>query len=595
MVGKWNFKRKNKEYGGNTTMIQLGKRISWKAFLGSVFFIIIQVFAELNLPNMTSNIINEGIAKGNIGYIWRTGFIMLLLTLVTITAAIISVYISAKEAQRIGREVRGDIYQKVINLSRDKIDTVGTASLITRTTNDVEQIQMVVMMFLRLMMFAPIMGIGAAVLSYSKSPSLSRVFFISIPVLITLLSIVMLSAIPLFKKIQKKTDRLNLIFREGLTGVRVIRAFNKSTYEEERFSEANESFKKNNIKAFSIVTLLNPLMTLVLSGTNIAIIWMGGQFISVGNLSVGDLVAFINYSFLLLFSFLMTTMVLTMIPRAQVSANRINDVLAMESTIQDGKTSFSEVRSQKLRSKLEFKQVSYRFLGAELDTVKDVNFEVKAGQTLAIIGGTGSGKTTIGNLIMRFYDPTKGSVMLNDVNLTDLKQHTIRESVGYVPQKANLFSGTIRENIQFGKKNATDEEIWKALDTAQAKDFVSKMEEGLDSRVEQGGSNFSGGQKQRLCIARAIIKNPEVYLFDDSFSALDFKTDAALRKQLKSETGDAIVVIIAQRISTIMDADVIVVLDSGNVVGRGTHEELKASNVTYQEILESQFKEGEGE
>lgn len=576
-------------------MIQLGKRISWKAFLGSVFFIIIQVFAELNLPNMTSNIINEGIAKGNIEYIWRTGFIMLLLTLVTITAAIISVFISAREAQRIGREVRGDVYRKVINLSRDRIDTVGTASLITRTTNDVEQIQMVVMMFLRLMMFAPIMGIGAAVLSYSKSPSLSRVFLISIPVLITLLSVVMFSAIPLFKKIQKKTDKLNLIFREGLTGVRVIRAFNKSTYEEERFSDANESFKKNNVKAYSIVSLLSPLMTLVLSGTNIAIIWMGGQFISVGNLSVGDLVAFINYSFMLLFSFLMTTMILTMIPRAQVSANRINDVLAMESTIQDGEISFSDVQSKKLRSELEFKQVSYRFLGAELDTVKDINFDVKAGQTLAIIGGTGSGKTTIANLIMRFYDPTEGSVLLNDVNLTDLEQYTIRESVGYVPQKANLFSGTIRENIQFGKKNATDEEIWKALDTAQAKDFVSKMEDGLDSRVEQGGSNFSGGQKQRLCIARAIIKNPEIYLFDDSFSALDFKTDAALRKQLKSETDDAIVVIIAQRISTIMDADVIVVLDNGNVVGKGTHEELKNSNVTYQEILESQFKEGEGE
>ena len=576
-------------------MMKLAKRISWKAFVGSMIFILIQVFAELNLPNMTSNIINEGIAKGNIDYIWRTGFIMLGLTLVTIIAAIASVYISAKEAQRIGREVRGDIYRKVINLSRDKIDSVGTASLITRTTNDVEQIQMVVMMGLRLMMFAPIQGIGAAVLSYSKSPSLSRVFLVSIPVLIALLSLVMFSAIPLFKKIQKKTDKLNLIFREGLTGVRVIRAFNKSTYEEERFSGANENFMKNNITAFSIVSLLNPLMTLVLSGTNIAIIWMGGQFISVGSMSIGDLVAFINYSFMLLFSFLMTTMILTMIPRAQVSANRINDVLSMESSIQDGNISFSDASSKKLKSELAFKNVSYRFPGAELDTVKDVNFDVTAGQTLAIIGGTGSGKTTIANLMMRFYDPTEGSVLLNDVNLTDLEQYSIRESIGYVPQKANLFSGTIRENIQFGKKNATDEEIWKALDTAQSKDFVSKMSDGLDSYVEQGGGNFSGGQKQRLCIARAIVKHPEVYLFDDSFSALDFKTDSALRKQLKTETGDAIVVIIAQRISTIMDADMILVLDNGNVVGKGTHEELKNSNETYQEILESQFKEGEGE
>lgn len=576
-------------------MFQLGKRISWKAFVGSVLFILIQVFAELNLPNMTSNIINEGVAKGDIPYIWRVGFVMLLLTVVTVLAAIAGVFISAREAQRFGREVRADIYEKVINLSKDKIDSVGTASLITRTTNDVEQMQMVVMMFLRLMMFAPIMGIGAATLSFTKSRELSRVFLVSIPVLLVIIGLIMGSAIPLFRKIQKKTDRLNLIFREGLTGVRVIRAFNKSEYEEKRFAGANEDFMNNNIKAYSIVMMLMPVMTLVLSGTNIAIIWIGGQYISLGDLPVGDLVAFINYSAMLLFSFMMTTMILTMVPRAQVSAKRINEVLALESTITDGSHTFSEMASQAEKSSLQFDHVSYKFEGAERYTVEDIDFDMQAGQTLAIIGGTGSGKTTIANLIMRFYDTTEGSVLLDSINVKDMTQYNIRERVSYVPQKANLFTGTIRSNMEFGKEDATDEEIWKALEIAQAKDFVEGLEDGLDARVEQGGYNFSGGQRQRLCIARAVVKEPDVYVFDDSFSALDFKTDAALRKALKSETGDAIVVIVAQRISTVMDADVIIVLDNGEMVGKGTHDELRKTNETYQEIMKSQFKEGEGE
>lgn len=576
-------------------MFQLGKRISWKAFVGSVLFILIQVFAELNLPNMTSNIINEGVAKGDIPYIWRVGFVMLLLTVVTVLAAIAGVFISAREAQRFGREVRADIYEKVVNLSKDKIDSVGTASLITRTTNDVEQMQMVVMMFLRLMMFAPIMGIGAATLSFTKSRELSRVFLVSIPVLLVIIGLIMGSAIPLFRKIQKKTDRLNLIFREGLTGVRVIRAFNKSEYEEKRFAGANEDFMNNNIKAYSIVMMLMPVMTLVLSGTNIAIIWIGGQYISLGDLPVGDLVAFINYSAMLLFSFMMTTMILTMVPRAQVSAKRINEVLALESTITDGSHTFSEMASQAEKSSLQFDHVSYKFEGAERYTVEDIDFDMQAGQTLAIIGGTGSGKTTIANLIMRFYDTTEGSVLLDSINVKDMTQYNIRERVSYVPQKANLFTGTIRSNMEFGKEDATDEEIWKALEIAQAKDFVEGLEDGLDARVEQGGYNFSGGQRQRLCIARAVVKEPDVYVFDDSFSALDFKTDAALRKALKSETGDAIVVIVAQRISTVMDADVIIVLDNGEMVGKGTHDELRKTNETYQEIMKSQFKEGEGE
>lgn len=576
-------------------MIELGKRMSWKAFLASVLFIIIQVFAELNLPNMTSSIINEGIATGDLDHIWSTGIKMLILTAITIAAAIVGVYISAQEAQRVGRQIRGDIYKKVMYLSKDKVNSIGAASLITRSTNDVEQVQLVFMMFLRMMMFAPIMGIGAAVLSYTQNPDLARIFFVSVPVLIVFVFLIMRAAIPLFKLIQSKTDRLNLIFREGLTGVRVIRAFNKSNYEEARFAEANKDFMDNNVKAMSIMSLLMPTMTLVLSVTNISIVLIGGEFIAIGNMPVGNLVAFISYSFMLLFSFMMLSVILSMVPRAQVSAARINEVLNLESTIQDGPYSFVESHTKAEKGTLAFEHVTYAFPNAERAALKDVNFSMETGQTLAIIGGTGSGKSTIANLMMRFYDATEGVVSLNGRDLKDLKQHDIHERIAYVPQKANLFSGTIRSNLLFGNAEADDNALWKALEVAQAKDFVKGLKHGLDSPVEQGGTNFSGGQRQRLCIARAIVKSPDVYVFDDSFSALDFKTDAALRAALKTDIDDAIVVIVAQRISTVMEADEIIVLDNGNVVGQGTHDDLVRDNQTYLEIMKSQFKEGENE
>ncbi len=576
-------------------LLKLLKRISWKAIAGSILFIVIQVFSELNLPNMTSNIINRGIATGDVQFIWRTGGVMLLLTLITIIAAICGVYISARESQRVGRELRSEIYTKVMSLSKDKIDTVGQASLITRSTNDVEQIQFIFMMLLRMMMFAPIMGIGAAVLSYTLSPDLASIFFISVPVLIVLLAVIMGSAIPLFRKMQEKTDRLNLIFREGLTGVRVIRAFNKSNYEESRFKDANADYMQNNVKAMTITSLLMPVLTLVLSATNIAIILIGGEYIAIGAMPVGNLVAFINYSAMLLFSFMMLSMMLTMLPQAQVSAARINEVLDLESTIVDGTDRFSEESIKLEQTQLRFDNVTYSFPEAERPVLQDLNFDMKKGQTLAIIGGTGSGKSTVANLIMRFYDASKGGVYINGKNVRDLTQHDVHERVSYVPQKANLFSGTIRSNLLDGKENATDEEIWHALEIAQAKDFVESLEAGLDHVVEQGGTNFSGGQRQRLCIARAVVKEPSIYVFDDSFSALDFKTDAALRKALLNEITDAIVVIVAQRISTVRDADLIVVLENGEVVGQGNHDQLVAeNNETYMEIMNSQFREGEG-
>lgn len=571
------------------------KRISGKAIFGSILFIVIQVFAELNLPNMTSNIINNGIATGDVQFIWRTGGFMLLLTLITILAAICGVYISARESQRVGKRLRSEIYSKVMSLSKDKIDAVGQASLITRSTNDVEQIQFVFMMMLRMMMFAPIMGIGAAVLSYSLSPELARIFFISVPVLVILLAIIMGSAVPLFRKMQEKTDRLNLIFREGLTGVRVIRAFNKSMYEEERFKDANADYMQNNVKAMTITSLLMPVLTLVLSATNISIILIGGEYIAIGAMPVGNLVAFINYSAMLLFSFMMLSMMLTMLPQAQVAAARINEVLELESTIIDGTERFNEETIKQEKAQLRFDNVTYQFPEAERPVLQGLDFEMNKGQTLAIIGGTGSGKSTVANLIMRFYDASRGGVFINGKNVRDLSQFAVHERVSYVPQKANLFSGTIRSNMLDGKEDATDAEIWHALEIAQAKDFVEGLELGLDHVVEQGGTNFSGGQRQRLCIARAVIKEPSIYVFDDSFSALDFKTDAALRKALLSEITDAVIVIVAQRISTVRDADLIVVLESGEVVGQGTHDQLVAeNNETYMEIMNSQFREGEG-
>lgn len=577
-------------------MLKLAKRISKKAVFGSILFIVIQVFAELNLPNMTSNIINYGIATGDFNYIWRTGAIMVGLTVITILAAIAGVYISASESQKVGRALRSDIFEKVMYLSKDKIDEVGQASLITRSTNDVEQLQFVFMMMLRMLTFAPIMGIGAATLSYVQSPRLARIFFISVPVLIVFLVIIMSAAVPRFKKIQKMTDRLNLIFREGLTGVRVIRAFNKSDYEEKRFKGANFDFMRNNIIAMSITSLLMPVMILVLSSTNIAIVLIGGEYIAVGDMPVGNLVAFISYSSMLLFSFMMLSFMLTMIPQAQVSAKRINEVLAMESTITDGSKTFPTTDFTDESARLTFDDVTYKFHDAEKPVLCDVSFDMQAGETLAIIGGTGSGKSTMANLIMRLYDATTGSVYLNGENVKDLKQYDIRERISYVPQKANLFTGTIRTNMLDGKPDATDEEIWEALEIAQAKDFVEKLDGGLEYQVEQGGSNFSGGQRQRLSIARAIVKKSAVYVFDDSFSALDFKTDAALRSALKEKITDAVVVIIAQRISSVMTADEIIVLDSGRVVGQGSHEELvEENNETYMEIMNSQFREGDGQ
>lgn len=569
-------------------MLKLAKRMSFWAVAGAVVFMIIQVVSDLYLPTLTADIINNGVAKGDTDYIWSVGFKMLGFSLISIVAATGNVFLAARQSQKLGKTLRSEIYTKVTNFSNDEIDEIGTASLITRTTNDVIQIQNVVMMFLRMMIMAPIMLIGASFLAYSKDGQLTQIFLYVLPILAIFIGVVMFFAVPLFKAIQKKTDKLNLVFREGLTGIRVIRAFNRSKSETERFAEANKDFMDTSIKVNTIMSLMLPVMTFIMSGTNIAIIWFGGQYIGNGTLEVGNLLAFMTYAMQILMSFMMLSMVFIFIPRGQASAVRINEVLNMDSKIKDPENP-AKLPAEK-QGTLDFNHVDFRYTGAENLALKDIDFHGKNGQTIAIIGGTGSGKSTLSNLLGRFYDVENGSIEINGVDIRQMKQQDLRDAVGYVPQKAMLFTGTIRENLKYGNPDATDEELWHALEIAQSKNFVAAMPEGLDSYVEQGGGNFSGGQKQRLCIARALVKKADIYVFDDSFSALDFKTDAALRKALKPETRESVVVLVAQRISTVIDADIILVLDEGQLVGQGTHEDLKATNETYQEIINSQLR-----
>lgn len=558
--------------------------------IAAAVFMVIQVLADLYLPTLTSNIIDKGVAQGDVDYIWHTGFVMIGFSLISILAAIANTFFATRESQKLGKQLRTDVYKKSESLTKDAFDKYGTASLITRTTNDVTQIQMVTQMFLRMMINAPITLIGASILAYQKDHQLTKIFLVVIPVMIILIGGIMYFAVPLFKSMQKKTDRLNLVFREGLTGVRVIRAFDKTRFEENRFDLVNKDYTNTAIKVNTIVALMMPMMTLIMSGTNVAITWFGGHYIADMTLEVGNLIAFMTYAMQILISFMMLSAIFIMVPRAQASADRINEVLDEKIGIHDPENPKTVSFAGK-ETTLAFNHVNYRYHGAEKLALEDIDFQAKSGEIVAIIGGTGSGKTTLVNLIPRLYDIESGSIQINGTDVSEMTQYNLRELMGFVPQKAVLFSGTIRDNMQYGKPDATDEMIWEALEIAQAKDFVSEMEDGLDSHVEQGGGNFSGGQRQRLAIARALVKTADIYVFDDSFSALDFKTDANLRQALKTNMKESITVLVAQRVSTVMDADMILVLDEGKLVGKGTHEELLATNETYQEIVHSQLRE----
>lgn len=574
-------------------MLKIAKvRISYLAVLGAVLFMIVQVIANLNLPSLTSDIVNNGVAKGDINYIWKIGFEMAGFSLISILAAICNVFLAARTSQKLGQNLRSDVYRKVINFSKDEYDQIETSSLITRTTNDVVQIQNVAIIMLRMMLMAPIMLIGASFLAYTKDHQLTMIFLVVLPIMIIFVGLLLYFSVPLFRAMQTKTDKINRIFREGLTGVRVIRAFRQDQFEQDRFEDANKDYTANAIKVNTIVALAFPVMTLIMSGTNVAIVWFGAKLIGAQSMQVGNLIAFMSYAMQILMSFMMLSMVFVFIPRAQASAKRIQTVFALKSTMKPAEHPIT-IDPNAQQHTLSFDHVDYRYRQAEMPALSDIDFKASSGQTVAIIGGTGSGKTTLVSLIPRFYDVDKGEIELDGHNINDLSMKDLRNQVSFVPQKATLFTGSIRDNMKYGNPNATDDEIWHALEIARAKDFVEEDPAGLDLQVEQGGDNFSGGQKQRLAIARALVKKSAVYVFDDSFSALDFKTDADLRAALRADEHiqQSITVIVAQRIATVADADLILVLDNGKLVGKGTHDELRANNKVYQEIIHSQLRE----
>ena len=568
------------------------KRLPKKAVLGSFVFMLIQVITLLYLPTLTANIVNDGIAKGNLHAIVRIGIIMLFFSLISMGAAAANAFFSAQGSQKLGQRLRSAVFRKVITASHAEREHFGTSSLITRTTNDIMQIQNVVLMFLRLMMMAPLMLICASVLAYAKSPTLTLVFIIVLPALALLVGIIVYFASPLFATMQKKLDAVNRVFREGLTGVRVIRAFRQDQFEQDRFDRVNRDYTQNAVKVYSITALMLPIATLIMSSTNVLITYWGSHLIAVQATAVGNMMAFIAYATQILISFMWLAMVFVLVPRAQASAKRLNAVLDTTSAITEPQHP-TPINAQP--AALEFDAVQFTYPGGGAPALDAVTFSTHAGDTVAVIGSTGSGKTSLVNLIPRFYDPSAGTIRVNGVPAQAISLHELRSQVALVPQKATLFSGTIRSNMLWGKKDATDEEIWHALTVAQAADFVRALPDQLDAPVDQEGANFSGGQRQRLAIARALVKDASIYVFDDSFSALDFRTDARLRTALKNDPRmkERVVVIVGQRIATVADADPIIVLDHGKMVGRGTHQQLLATNAVYQDIVHSQLRKEE--
>ncbi|MNW42113.1 putative ABC transporter ATP-binding protein [compost metagenome] len=563
-------------------------RLFVAAVLVLVFF---QTLSELYLPTLMSDIVDTGVVKGDTPYIWKVGLIMLIIALLGMVCSIAASYFSAKAASGFGKTLRGKVFNHVSNFSLEEFDKVGTASLITRTTNDINQMQQVLIMILRMMVMAPMMCIGGVIMAVSKDATLSLVLVVIVPVLAAAIFLIARKGIPLFKAIQKKIDRLNLVMREGLTGIRVIRSFNRIDHEKKRFAEANLDLTDTSIKVNKVMALMMPIMMLVMNLSSVAIIWYGGLRIEGGHMQVGDLMAFLQYAMQIMFSLLMVSMMFVMIPRASASAVRINEVLDMTPVIKDNENAAKASSNKK--GYVEFQNVTFSYPGAEQPAVRNISFSAEPGEVTAIIGGTGSGKSTLISLIPRFYDVESGRVLVDGFDVRDLSQEDLRGKIGYVPQKAVLFTGTINENIRYGKEDATDEEVQHAATIAQAADFIAEMEGGYQSIIAQGGNNVSGGQKQRLSIARALVRGAEIYIFDDSFSALDFKTDAKLRAALKSETKESTVILVAQRVSTVLDADRIIVMNESEVAGIGTHRELMETCDVYREIVLSQLSEEE--
>ena len=551
-----------------------------------LFLLLIQAIANLYLPNLNADLINNGIAKGNISYIWKIGAIMLGASALIMVASIFLAYLSAKVAMAFGRDLRGGVFKAVETFSARELNQFGAPSLITRNTNDVQQVQMVLFMGLTMMVAAPITGIGAAIMAVRTNVKLSALILVAVPVMALLIGTLLRRIVPLFRVMQVKIDTLNLVLREQISGVRVIRAFVKTDFEEARFAETSNDLMDTTLSVTRTFAIMFPSLMLIMNLSSVAVIWFGAKLVDSGNMPIGNLTAFLAYIMQILFSVMMAVMMSLMIPRAAASAERIQEVLQTPSSVVD--TTEPKTPSQR-RGLIEFRNVEFRYPGAEVPVLSDISFTAEPGKVTAIVGSTGSGKSTLLNLIPRFIDVTGGVIKLDGLDVREQSLEGVWSEIGLVPQRSLLFGGTIAENLRYGDQHATDEQLWEALEIAQAKDFVTELPEQLVARVAQGGTNFSGGQRQRLSIARAIVKRPRIYILDDSFSALDYTTDAKLRVALEESAKEATVLVVAQRVSTILNADQIIVLDEGRIAGMGTHHELMKDCATYREIVLSQL------
>ena len=556
-----------------------------------VVFQLAQSIASLYLPTLNADIIDEGVAKGDTGVILSLGALMLGITLLQIVCAVIAVYFGAKAAMGAGRDLRGAIFQRVGEFSEQEVTKFGAPSLITRSTNDVQQVQQLVLMGATMMVAAPMLAIGGVIMAVRQDVQLSWLIAVAVPALMIGVGLIITRMVPLFRKMQKRIDTVNRVLREQLTGIRVVRAFVREDIETARFGQANDDVTDTALRAGRLMALAFPVVMLVLNVSSVAVIWFGSFRIEDGSMQVGTLIAFLSYLMQILMSVMMATFMAVMIPRAAVSADRIGEVLNTESSVRPPLHPVSSAVSPDghRRGQLEMRDVGFAYPGADQPVLSGISFTARAGQTTAIIGSTGAGKTTLVNLMPRLFDATTGSVRMDGVDVRELHPDLLWGHIGLVPQRPYLFTGTVRSNLQYGKPDATEDELWTALEIAQARDFVEEMEGGLDAPISQGGTNVSGGQRQRLAIARALVKRPELYIFDDSFSSLDTGTDARLRQALKRSTAGATLVIIAQRVSSIVDADQILVLDDGRIVARGTHAQLLETSETYREIVSSQL------
>ncbi|MEV7634118.1 ABC transporter ATP-binding protein [Microbacterium sp. NPDC089318] len=555
-----------------------------------VIFQLAQSIASLYLPTLNADIIDEGVAKGDTSYILSMGSIMLLITLAQIACAVIAVYFGAKAAMGLGRDLRGAIFERVGEFSEQEVTRFGAPSLITRSTNDVQQVQQLVLMSATLMVAAPMLSIGGVIMAIQQDVQLSWLIAVCVPVLLVAVGLIVTRMVPLFRKMQKRIDTVNRVLREQLTGIRVVRAFVREDVETARFAQANTDVTDVALRAGRLMALMFPVVMLVLNVSSVAVIWFGSFRIEDGSMQVGTLIAFLSYLMQILMSVMMATFMAVMIPRASVSADRIGEMLNTQSSVLPPEHPVTSASANgRRRGELELRDVGFAYPGADQPVLSGISFTARAGQTTAIIGSTGAGKTTLVNLMPRLFDATSGAVLIDGVDVRDLHPDLLWGHIGLVPQRPYLFTGTVRSNLLYGNPDATEDELWEALEIAQARDFVEEMEERLDAPISQGGTNVSGGQRQRLAITRALVKRPELYIFDDSFSSLDTGTDARLRRALKRSTAGATMVVIAQRVSSIVDADQILVLDDGRIVARGTHQELLETSETYREIVSSQL------